>query len=98
MSHVKDFFQNVGSFLTFGLIPPAMPDMPEFKVEIPKFEMPEMPKIPEMPKFTMPEMPKIPEIPTGDPSKYFLNGTTPPPDPSVMPVYPSSTNPVNPFK
>ena len=100
MSHVKDFFQNVGSALTFGLIPPAvhMPKIPD----MPKFEMPEMPKIPDMPKFEMPEMPKIPvttmpDIPNFNGSKNFLHDNTPP-DPSVMPPYNGSTNPVNPFR
>lgn len=33
MSAVGDFFQNVGSVVTFGLIPPAMPDIKELSEE-----------------------------------------------------------------
>jgi len=33
MSAVKDFFQNAGSVLTLGIIPPAMPHVEEFSEE-----------------------------------------------------------------
>ena len=33
MSAVGDLFQNLGSVMTFGIIPPAMPDIPELSME-----------------------------------------------------------------
>jgi hypothetical protein len=42
---------------------PPMPQMPKFQMpQMPNFQMPEIPEF-KMPEFQMPEMPKMPEMP-----------------------------------
>lgn len=97
MSAVKDFFQNVGSALTFGLIPPAKPHVDEISEEDINNILLNASSIVEQ-SFDIEKIgSEVSSITSSILEDSFVNpqNTSPPP---ALPTYPcSSKNPVNPY-